>query len=428
MKKVLIFFFLLITVVISITVIADVIQKPKEYNVILISEDTLRADRLGAYGNSNVTPNIDRLAEKGVLFENAFVNYDWTLPSHVSMLASLYGSAHGVLSVDNFINPNTMTIQKFLRGKGYYTFGYTGDVFVSRDFGYDQGFDFFDDEEGQSFSDFYPKLIKHLEEVKDRRFFLFIHSYDTHVYNQPSKILNMSKPDFDLWEEEEFSILNESDVEIIKNAYDSELHEYDQYIGRLYSKLEELELLDNTILIFTSDHGEEFLEHGKIGHGLGDPYEEIIKVPMIIRFPEEVDVNVKRITAQVQSLDIAPTILHTLGYRLPKTFQGKSTYDLIAGKKDRLHEFLFTETRGGISIRTETEKYILRPDYFEYYNLSNDPLEKNSLLYPGKRFEDEYLKFLQRNDKLREKIGIAEREHDVSDEIRDRILSLGYLI
>ena len=264
--------------------------------------------------------------------------------------------------------------------------------------------------------------------MKDRRFFLFIHSYDTHVYNQPSKILNMSKPDFDLWEEEEFSILNESDVEIIKNAYDSELHEYDQYIGRLYSKLEELELLDNTILIFTSDHGEEFLEHGKIGHGLGDPYEEIIKVPMIIRFPEEVDVNVKRITAQVQSLDIAPTILHTLGYRLPKTFQGKSTYDLIAGKKDRLHEFLFTETRGGISIRTETEKYILRPDYFEYYNLSNDPLEKNSLLYPGKRFEDEYLKFLQRNDKLREKIGIAEREHDVSDEIRKRILSLGYLI
>ena len=157
--------------------------------IILISLDTLRADHLGVYGyHLNTSPNIDALAKESIVFENAVVQSPWTLPSHMSIMTSLYPSFHGLVDKDSLtpLDDGHLTLAELLKKGGYKTVAFTDGGFVRGAFGFNRGFDIYDDQ-GGGIKKILPKVKKYLDTSKSEPFFLFIHCYDIHSpYSPPS--------------------------------------------------------------------------------------------------------------------------------------------------------------------------------------------------------------------------------------------------
>ncbi|HEX3035792.1 MAG TPA: sulfatase [Thermodesulfobacteriota bacterium] len=382
-------------------------------NIILISIDTLRADHLGCYGYyRNTTPNIDRLAEDGVLFANTIAQSTWTLPSHMSIFTGLYVSSHGIISDDKKLGDEHITLAEVLQDAGYETVAFTEGGYVSEKFGY-QGFDHFEGRaKGEKEIDIkiiYTKAVDWLKKAPSRPFFLFLHTYQPHSpYNPP--------PAFDIYSDKNYQgIVDVSAPEIVGNdlyyyqsiqsqmtlddylyvidKYDGEIHYTDHYLGKLFNALKDLGLYDESIIIFTSDHGENFLDHpdsgiSYIGHY--EMYDEVVKVPLIIKapgFPKN-----KIIDTQVESIDIMPTVLGLLKINITSRVEGESLVGLV--KKGLYDEvFAFSERSLGRKrefseyrmIRSNDWKLLLRSKEesgmleLELYNLKVDPKEQNNL-------------------------------------------------
>lgn len=365
------FFISIILAVLSICIIfnlilcnADNYRRPG-YNVILISLDTLRSDHLGIYGYpKNTSPHIDQLARKSVLFKNSFSNASWTLPSHMSLMTSLYPSIHGVSDPSKKLSNSTRTLAEVLNGNGYLTAAFTAGYYVSKVYGFDQGFDLYKENynypietpgQGWRLKEIAKNLSFWLNKNAKKKFFLFIHSFDTHEpflehsylkefesnYDGHLNFLNSHSTFIKSQEYKEnkariqqvFTInlfysrvINEKRIELSDNdkkhliaLYDNEIRFVDHYIGKLLTQLENLDLMDKTIIILWSDHGEELLERGNIQHG-GMLYEELIRVPLIVYLPGFRGPRVNSNLAQ--SIDIAPTILDILGIGSEKNFMG----------------------------------------------------------------------------------------------------------
>lgn len=262
-----------------------------KYNVILISLDTLRADHLHFMGyKRDTSPNLDMIAHNGVYFTTAVSQAPWTIPSHFSIFTSTYPSVHGGKDpVDIYYAPwngKLPTMASILRDKGHLTAAFTGKGSISARFGFYKGFDFYNEtnsfENGECVGDVetvFNKSIKWLSENNDRNFFLFIHTYEPHspycddFFVRQEKIKNA-----------------ESDIEYRTAKYDGDIRRTDFYVGVLMDKLNELGLTDNTIIVITSDHGEDLggrmppeavLQYGH-GHHL---YDEVLLVPLIFHNP-----------------------------------------------------------------------------------------------------------------------------------------------
>ena len=369
-----------------------------KYNVILISLDALRSDHLHFMGYPRETsPNLDRLAHNGIYFTTAISQAPWTTPSHFSILTSTYPSTHKNNQPFNVSprrwNGTLPTIAGILRDKGYVTSAFTGSGFVSAKLGFCKGFDFYDEttiEDGSDVEPIFNKSMEWLNENKDKTFFLFIHTYEPH---EPYK------DDFFTKNEK----IDESKIIEYKTAkYDGDIRRTDLYMGKLVKKLNELGLVDNTLVVTTSDHGEDMGGRNppeaiiQSGHGY-NLFDELLLVPLIFYnpklFPRE-----RRIDYQVRSIDIIPTIIDYLGCPAEKEFQGKSLKGMIEGR-DQLSRPAYSEaTTYGTereSIRADGYKYIRRISYgqlstpaskgldltapHELYNLDRDPDEKTNL-------------------------------------------------
>jgi len=291
---------------------------------ILISLDTLRTDRLGAYGGDfGTSPFLDRLSSEATVFESATAPYPSTLVSHMSMFTGLYPPQHGVYPPYSALRPSVPTLgEKFAAG-GFRTQGHTEGGFVAAGYGFERGFEVYDDTVLFDDSDIertFERGLSFLDSLQsDERFFLFLHTYSAHdPYDPPARFVEQfgdSEPgplskgerlrDFNLGQE----AITPAEVERFGLRYSASVRYVDSVLESFVTDLGSRGLLEETTLVITSDHGEEFLEHGRLGHTQLFP--ETLGVPLIIVHPGQ-SVG-QRISDEVSLVDVAPTLISLAG-------------------------------------------------------------------------------------------------------------------
>ncbi len=369
-------------------------------NVLLISIDTLRADHLSLYGYERPTsPNLEALAAEAVVFEEMVNNGGGTLPVHMSMLTSLPPRVHNVLpNSDRMLEPERVTLAEQLQAAGLVTAAFTDAGWMRGKFGFSQGFDLYDDEGGR-LARILPKALDWLEESKDSRFFLFLHTYDVHSewkdhpYSCPGEYPERYWPDYDggftgclegkcasqlfLWfnqqikSDPEFDLgrhLTAEDLAYEMARYDGCINYVDDKLKILFDRLRELGLWDKTLVAITSDHGEEFLEHGRLLHQ-NAPFEVMIHVPLVIKFPGGL-FGGRRVGHLATTIDLMPTILEVLGIGPNPQILGTSLLPTLTdGRPVRRAAHVYR------SIRTPRWKLIEHNDGRWLFDLDADPGE-----------------------------------------------------
>lgn len=371
MKKSIKFGLILITV--FLIIICYTTLKPRYYNVLIITCDALRMDHLSCYGYRRATtPNIDKLAKEGILFTQAISQALWTVPSLTSINTSTYVHTHGFIkwTGDSCLNPSVTTLAKVLKYKGYSTGFITGHGNLSS-LKKNSGLTTFVDVPMKA-NQVTRRAIEWLKNRKNRPFFLHLHYMEPHVpYNPPSPYDRMFLNDgLGIYHKQVPIKLippthrkgNATDLDYFVSQYDGEIRFADEEIGKLLKGLKRLNLYDNTIIIFSADHGEYFGEHGLYFIHGGFPFEPAIRVPLIIKYN---NIPHKTIHQQVQHIDIMPTVLDLLHIKTPSTIEGKSLLPLI--KREEYHSpYTFSEIYFEIPsmvycIRTERWKLIYIP-------------------------------------------------------------------
>jgi len=393
-------------------------------NVLLVLVDTLRADRLGTYGHDrNTSPNLDRLASEGWVFDEAIAQSSWTKPSMASLMTGLYvgqtsvgsgnwftESSEGRVQVSQ-LAPEHLTMAEILVSAGYQTAGFGHNHHLIPRLGFAQGFLKYDWEllETIRLGAFSKYLISFRDEFsagwinghfldwlgdnRDDPFFSYLHHIDVHwPYKAPAPYSGMfsdveSRLDFNRLgflpdvvervENGEEAGVDDDTLRAMLNAYDEGTRFVDDGIGEVFEELRRRGLYDNTLIIVTSDHGEEFLEHAMLGHG-ESLYDEVIRVPLIIKFPcPGRYCEPRRIDKQVELVDILPTVLSIVGVERPDNLVGRSLVDgeIPDGSS------AFSELRQSVALRTSGLKFIFdsESDEGELYNLRDDPGEDNNI-------------------------------------------------
>lgn len=299
-------------------------RAPKRPNVLLITIDTLRADHLGAYGYARPTsPKIDAFAARSTVFENAHSSASWTLPSLSSIHTSLLSTTHGCWKISSRLEPEFTTAAEILRDVGYDTAMVACHIFLSAQYGLQQGFTHVDDELVRPPSDAAEAIsspgvtergVRFLERKaaagEDAPWFLWLHYFDPHDTYLPHEGFS-----------ETFGIVEEIDL------YDGEIAFTDHYVGLVLQRLAELGLEDETIVVITSDHGEEFGEHGFKRHGYS-LYQEAVRIPLVVRVPGAASGRVPEVVGNV---DVLPTLLEACGIEL-KSVQGATCAHELEGR------------------------------------------------------------------------------------------------
>lgn len=267
-------------------------------NIVYIVMDTLRADRVGCYGyDRDTTPNIDRLASRGLRFTDAYSTSSWTWPSTASLLTGLPPDAHGVRSsAACTLNQRIDTLAEALQARGYTTAAFVGNPIVEPARYFDQGFESFDVEVPvfRMSDDVVPKALDWLEKHAPLRFFMYLHLVDPHTPHRPSPTeierLGMAPKPAD-WPERGLDGVSHTDSPnsitraYVDDLYDASVATGDFWVGQVLEKIEQLGLSESTIICFTTDHGEELFDHGTHGHG-HNIWSELVRSPLIIAGPD----------------------------------------------------------------------------------------------------------------------------------------------
>jgi arylsulfatase A-like enzyme len=368
--------------------------------VVVVDFDTLRADRLGVYGNPRPTsPHLDEFARGATRFDAAFAQAPYTLPSQVSILTSLYPHTHGVVREKDRMGPEAVTLAEVFRDAGWRTAAFVDGGYVSAPYGFDQGFETFVDFQRAGVAASEAKVAAWLAAHRDERFLLFVHTYDTHTPYAPpepyrSRFAAMAPaptPGFEPTSEALEAIrasqwtppqrrLAPNDLEYTRALYDGEIAFVDAWFGRLRRQLDELDLGSRTVLAVISDHGEEFQEHGSLLHE--KLYATVTRVPWLIGAPGGVAGQV--VAAPVETVDLMPTLLELAGVPLPPGLEGRSLAATVragtppAPRIGLAHSPFWGEQRalvdGDLHLILTLDS--ARPQLFDY---RTDPLEQDDL-------------------------------------------------
>ena len=471
------------------TPVGDKIFDPNVRNILLITMDALRADHLSCYSHTGaVTPCIDSLASGGVLFKQAISQSPWTLPSFASLFTSCNPSIHGggkqverkKRRYTTELSPNTPTLAEILKKNGYKTAASVSNFYLSRRYGFGRGFEYFsnvDDNDIMSAQHlFWMRIFLDISEHKiekeseknrsnritecalnwldkhaDNPFFLWIHYLDPHIpyeHFEESEIFHDTAFDTiqekmrtllegDMWNilHQESFTLSSLEQRFIEILYDEEIKTTDRYIGELLQKLRSLNL-EKTLIIFTSDHGEELFDRAQFGHG-HSVYDEVIRVPFIICFPDRSPASLA-IKEQVRMIDIMPTILELCNIPIDPETEGTSLMPLIRKNQimmpPALSEFLYYEKELKC-LRTDEYKLIYQPDNgkIQLFDLQRDagecvdihdryPEETRNLL----NILNEYLENIE-NVQQRLSPGRETQPQIVDRKMTKSLKSLGYI-
>lgn len=455
--------------------------------VLLISIDTLRPDRMSLYGARRpTTPEIDRLAQDGIVFETAVAPAPWTIPSHASLLTSTDPEVHGATSQHD-IHPELPLVSEVLREAGWTTAGFVDTPWLGR-FGFDRGYDHYDALSPPNGSSrrgvgvTRERLLQWLDQAAGD-VFVFWHIMDVHgPYGAPAPFGGRFRRDPEVRPEVSADAAETSDrrleqlrklayhdylalgryrsLDDLKAGYDEGIAHVDAEIGRLLEFLRKAGLYDESLVIVTSDHGESFMDHGVwVGHGLFLTEDEI-RIPLVVKLPGNEHAGT-RVEELVRLTDVAPTLLDGVGVSPPPTFEGLSLIRPRPGVPGSLPRVAFgtSSNTGARYVRDNELKLItpwgiprdrvisnhLRPKEpsalvervvsdGELFDLASDPEEQENL-FRAEAFrepEEELQALLQRRTdwlhKLRQRLEISRGEEaELTEEEIRRLQALGYL-
>ncbi len=302
-------------------------------NIVLIVIDTLRADHLGAYGYTRETsPTLDRMAREGVLFERVVTQGAWTPPAMGSLFTSLYPHVHGAVEFKTELSDRLLTLADALKARGYFTIGVQTNPSLGQGFG--QGFDSYVEVFKARDSKIVKRLEGQLKQLGGRKFFAYLHMMGVHIpYNAREPFLGKFVEPYSgtslrpnrIGAKDRRKLrsqpLTDADKRHVVNLYDAGIAETDSNVARILAVLEAVKVADSTIVIVTSDHGEELFDRESFGHG-HSLQREIVRVPLIVRHPA-VEPGGIRVRQLVRLIDIFPTVLGLLGMESPRVLMGR---------------------------------------------------------------------------------------------------------
>lgn len=454
--------FLIIAVVLIAAGFITLTVTRDKINLVLISIDTLRPDHLGCYGyDRDTSPNMDSIAREGAIFKTVISQSSWTLPAHATLLTSTYPSVHGVTRDDKALDPKLVTLAELLRENGYMTAAFTGGGYMHKRFGFSQGFEVYMDSYVDArgsyspfldvhWSSFRSVLLNWLNANHDEPFFLFIHSYDVHKpYDPPAEYVRRFYPscrgeiitflahDMVVIKGVENPVvkipvdsLSSGEIDHIVAHYDAEIRLVDEEVGILLEALERYGIKDETMIVITSDHGEQFLEHGGLGHR-NTLFEEELRVPLLIRFPPFIKQGTV-IEAPVAIVDIMPTLLELMRLRRGD-FDGESILPLLKGQH-RQPLIISEYQEGGLaSIRDGRYKLIVSQAdrLLHLYDIIDDPGELADIAanqpYTRDRLFNELRERIVEQRLEGEKYRGAEAGEAGKEYIQQQLKALGYI-
>ncbi|MEW6273277.1 MAG: sulfatase [Thermodesulfobacteriota bacterium] len=411
-------------------------------NVILISLDTLRADFLGAYGQELATsPNLDRFAAEGALFERAYTTYPSTTASHMTLMTGLYPAVHGVYAPGQALRQGHVLLSTLFAAHGYDTAAVTEDAMLAAGSGFLRGF--------RTYREYVSPGIGtrgHVAEVVDsaidwlgthgaERFFLFLHTYQMHDPYEPP-------PAYDVFAAQhangsETSARPAAPAHVrARLGYAGDLLYTDAQIARLLAALDELGRRDDTVMVVTADHGEALGEHGMLGHGWY-VIEPVLRIPLLIRAPGRVPAGV-RVRSLASLVDVPSTILELAGLPASPVMQGTSLVPLLASPEDARFDdrpaYVEKMRSGGgrdVIVRQHDWKWVSEgPRVVTRYDLAVDPRERSGAsdagaLAAGQELVDRYL---AANAETLGELGSEEPVRvEVDDPTMQKLRALGYV-
>jgi arylsulfatase A-like enzyme len=400
-------------------------------NVVLISIDTLRGDHLGCYGYPRPTsPQVDsQLAARGTLFERAYVTYPGTDGSHMSLLTGLYPCVHGLRASPASLHRSrteAVTLAEYLRAAGWETAAFTEDAYVTAATGFARGFAVFSEFKsafedggppGHAFQTFTRGRSWLARNEKRLPFFLFLHTYQVHQpYTPPEGYAEKVAPEH-----------GTDRASVDAALYDGEIRYTDELVGQFLAGLEAAGIGNDTLVVFTGDHGDQFGEHNDLfGHG-NSLFDDLLHVPLVMRAPDLVPAG-KRVADVAGLIDVVPTVLDLLGLPPPIHTQGVS---LVPTLHDRplAPRTLWAQldTLGLIAARTPTVKWITGRRSATAYDLALDPHERQDI---SKQFpEDTWKKLRDEYDEVCNLLGpppAPTPEDAIDPEVQKKLKALGY--
>ena len=429
-------------------------------NVVVLVIDTLRADKLRPFNPASrvKTPAIEGFAADGVVFELAQSPENWTKPSVASILTGLHPQTHQQKTGESALPSSALLLSEHLQNQGFATGSFIANGYVSDRFGFDQGWDDYSNyiREGGSTEakDVFEKAGQWIEEHKDGRFFAYIQTIDPHVpYDPPGAYLREYDPSEysgqvrprmtgDLLEKAKRRppevVFDARDKRRLAALHDGEITQQDHFFGAFLERLAGLGLEEDTLVVVTSDHGEEFDDHGSWGHG-HSVYQELLHVPLMFRLPGRVPSG-GRVSDAVSTMDISSTVTDLLGVEGMPSNEGHPLVGLMLGQPSSHPAVAFSDFQDDRRvITTRQQKLILRGNLTStLFDLQADPGEKTQLdgaAFPiGRRYTRMLLgQFLGATDRANwlsaEQNGgtrLEREEAEMDDTIRDQLRALGY--
>ncbi|MEN8154369.1 MAG: sulfatase [Acidobacteriota bacterium] len=423
-------------------------------NIIIIVVDALREDTLGANGyKRDTSPNIDEFAERSVVFKNAYSSSSWTKPAVASLFSSLDPIKHNTLSKNDGFPDAVHTLTEILNNKGYNTYFLGGgNHFLGKHFNFNQGFNYYFNKRSDA-AELTERFISLLPELKKGKFFTYLHYMDTHLpygknkynylFSGKKKINKLLPGKIFRWTVNKLKKKKEltpDDKKYLRDLYDGQVRYVDENIGKLLDVFKQELLLNNTLVIITSDHGEEFWDHNGFEHG-HSLYNELIHIPLIIG-GKGLGPSVKE--KSVRIIDIFPTVLKVTKTPLPefdidgtsfkrKLSGGDAGVDLTVFASGILYgnnKYCLVQNKKKIILNTFNKNVRTRPDFraykfFEYYDLSLDSKEARNLSEIKKTETSKQVKILKKY--ILADPAFNKKKVRLDKKIRDRLKSLGYI-
>src|SRR5262249_6919536 len=400
---------------------------PAPLNLVIVTLDTTRADRRGAYGSADVeTPAFDRIAREGVLFDNAVAAAPLTLPVHSSMFTGKFPLEHGVR--DNggfFLGPEQLTLAEVLKSRGYRTGAFVGAYVLDSKGGISQGFDPSSDKFDLSgprtvslsaiqrpANEVLDQALPWIDQGQGQPFFAWVHLYDAHSpYRPPEPFATKYKG----------------------HPYNGEIAFADSQGARLLAKLEQLGVSDRTVVMILGDHGESLGDHGEAAHGFF-VYNSTTHVPFAIRAPIAAAKS-RRVADPVRSVDVMPTALDLLGIPPPQGISGATLVPLMTGARRELGLDAYSEAMYPLHHYGWSDLHALRAGRYkiidaprpELFDMDRDPQEATNLYAERRQLGDTMIGQLRSLEGRFSKTQAALPAGDVDPEARQRLAALGYV-
>lgn len=438
-------------------------------SIVLILVDTLRRDYLGFHGfQGPISPNLDWLAKESVVFEDAITQAPWTKPSIASLFTSLHPGTHGLDNHEGLFGPRqnealttgvlpaeAVTLAEALSAAGYRTAAFVANPWIHGRYGFDQGFDSY--EVIETLPDILERARGFLREDGGRPFFLYLHFMDVHgPYDAPEADFDAmgTSPSLEAREgppeglrklpsylagipwfgDEEFRARNFGEViafrlsrsHTVRARYAANVLDFDRRIAPFLNEVRSSELNEKTVLVLTSDHGEELLEHGGWDHGF-NLYEHQIRVPLVIRAPGARGAG-ERVSRRANLVDVMPTLLALVKVTAPEGVEGE---DLFASEKvDAISFASATKHREGVhALRTDRYKLLFdaKTGSVSLFDLEADPSEYRDIASENEADARKLLGALSRHIEEGRRKRLQPESAVIPEEIRKRLESLGYL-